>query len=657
MSMTEDQGTILDSMDQTEEIYKARYDAAKAIGDEQAMSDVLNELDSLEAKHKDAYQGKGSIADALGSGALLGLGDEIAGGLGAGIGMALPESWGGLPEGTSFSDAYSGIRDQARRQQKAFELRNPKTALAAELAGGLASGGAGFGRVAAAKGLKESAKQMAKIGAAEGGVAGFGTSEEQGIGLLADTVGGAGVGAGMGAGFAPLSAGAGKAYQWVTRPKRHENIVGSIAEHNGQDLGARMREMGPDATLADAGGTAGKVHAQGLVGSDETSKARGMAEDVFTKRAAGIQSRTDDAVKEATGIDVRYLSASQEIQDRMKSQASDLYEKAYSNPGFDPLDSELMSFINDLPAVRKQLGGVLEDAQNEGLNLPYIERIVNAGEDSYITKDLMPDMRSWDRIKRRLDAIVNSHARNAHESYIPVKRARDKVRNRLDKLNPAYAKAKSVYRDDAELRDSMDEGLRFLQAPTRKVAQDVSGMSKDQRNSYAVGMVEAIREKIYASTPGEMSNFKFLENPNIHAKLNAVIQDTPKVNKLVSKLSAERQFQDTRNAVTRGSETQLRQQAAKQYGKSAGAAPSSAGDLKQGVIKGIFAKFTDMSQAQMDEVAHILFTRGNVQEVESALKRFNVKSNRAKMAIAAINKAGLIGSAAAMHQSAGQDPL
>ncbi len=654
MMSHEEKAGLLDQFDELEVQYKQRYQYAKRIGDQEEMSKVLDEFDSVEDNYKAAYQDKGSVLENIGQGATLGLADEIGGALAATYGTLAPEAMGGLPAGTDWTDAYAGVRDIMRRNAEASAIRNPKTALAAEVAGGLATGGVGLARSAAAKGtgmLGQRMLQTSKIGAGEGAVAGFGTSEEDtALGLAQDTAIGAGLGGMMGASFAPAADVTSRLVGRVRRKPTHARMVQEAVQQSDiDDIGARMREMGPEATFADVAGTPGKTFAQGVVAIDKTPKARTMAESAFGARAAGVQARTRAALREATGVDTRYLDASDEVEDQLRSQADELYGIAYSDPNFDPFDQKLMEYINR-PGVRRELRGVVDDAANEGRSLPQLENIILQGDDVRVSKDMMPDMESWDAIKRRLDAGVRQAAQSSDKSYSSLKTLRNQVRGRLEELNPAYAKAKAIFRENAEVRDAMDEGLKFLQRPTRDIAREVRGMNEAQRNNYVVGMVEAVTEKIRASTPGEMANFKFLEAPNVREKLMIALQDAGKVNKLMNRISAERAFQETRNAVTRGSETAMRGQAGNVL-RSGISAPTSKTEAVERVISKVLDSVTRLPQREIDKISEILFTSGNVKQVEMALHRAGVRDQLVQKTLQVLSRAGMIASPAAVQQA------
>ena len=135
----------------------------------------------------------GTILNALGQGATFGFADELGAAGATLVGKMLPESMGGLPAGTPWQDAYTGIRDNIRQDTAAFAERNPGTAIAAEVAGGLATGGLGLAKVMpTGANLAKTAAAGAGIGATEGGLYGYGSSD--GENELGDIVNGAVIG-------------------------------------------------------------------------------------------------------------------------------------------------------------------------------------------------------------------------------------------------------------------------------------------------------------------------------------------------------------------------------------------------------------------------------------------------------------------------------
>lgn len=205
----------------------------------------------------------GTIVDALGQGALLGFSDEIAGGLGATIGAFDPNL-----EGTTFGERFRGIRDLARQNAKEFAERNPNTALAAEIAGGVATGGVGAARAGAFQAVKNAPTIVSRLapiaatGAVQGGLFGAGVSEAEDLqGVAIDAAKGAALG-GATAPIVPalasgIKAGTSRVAQVATDSPAFQNAVKVLKDKvgltrltTGQATGSRpLRQV--EGTLAD----------------------------------------------------------------------------------------------------------------------------------------------------------------------------------------------------------------------------------------------------------------------------------------------------------------------------------------------------------------------------------------------------------------------
>ncbi len=158
----------------------------------------------------------GSFLDPLAQGATLGFSDELAG-LGSASLNSVKGLFGGGNENT-FGENYRTARDEARGNLDAFRSRNPGTALASELAGGLLTGGLGAARTGALKGgqlLKPKLDRTAATGAGLGGVYGAGESDADLLdgdvgGMLRDSATSAGFGGAAGLALPALGHGIAK---------------------------------------------------------------------------------------------------------------------------------------------------------------------------------------------------------------------------------------------------------------------------------------------------------------------------------------------------------------------------------------------------------------------------------------------------------------
>ncbi len=232
------------------------------------------EAASPEAAYKMAESG--SIVDPLLQGATFGFSDEL-GGFGSQIGKY-------LATGEWDSDQYYKGRDEQRENLEAFAARNPKTALAAEIGGNLATAGlaGGVGKAVAGKALA-SAPMLAQTlgtaagaGAAEGALYGAGTAEED---ALAGAIEGGLTGAVLGAGTEGGAKLLGKTWKALGRPmgkSREAMALEAAARKQGVDLNLTAGQMADDSFLGNLVKGVEST-ADRIPGADKLLKARGEA--------------------------------------------------------------------------------------------------------------------------------------------------------------------------------------------------------------------------------------------------------------------------------------------------------------------------------------------------------------------------------------------
>jgi hypothetical protein len=188
----------------TEILKQALINAHKA-GDTAAAKQLATALKASQMTPNTAVQGEtpntlkrvGTIADPLAQGLTFGFADELTAGLNAGINTVANQFGAGT--GDDFMTAYTQMRDIGRERNEGYTKENPKTAMAAEIAGGLLTGGASAAKTGVLK-AGNKLKDIVKVGGTQGAVYGAGTSEADDLkGLLQDSAGGAVLGAGTAA--------------------------------------------------------------------------------------------------------------------------------------------------------------------------------------------------------------------------------------------------------------------------------------------------------------------------------------------------------------------------------------------------------------------------------------------------------------------------
>lgn len=273
---------------------------------------------------------QGTIFDPLAQGMSFGFSDELAGALGA----TMAYLSGNIPEGQNLQDAYRDIRDIARGQAEQFAARNPKSALAAEIVGGLGTGGAGLARGVgaaqrglAARGLAQRgipaaaapAATGAAVGAGEGALAGLGYTEgETPEAMIRDVAEGAATGAALGAA-------GGKILDVFTKRSDTKAQLAQILEQEPQAVEAAGRML----LKPDQMGTVEKFREKANRGFN---RLMGESEDATQKRASGSRVKKDVEALEAIrqGFDpgvIAPIQASNPATSRKLLQMTNMMEK------------------------------------------------------------------------------------------------------------------------------------------------------------------------------------------------------------------------------------------------------------------------------------------------------------------------------------------
>lgn len=195
------------------------------------------------------------------SGLSFGLDDELAGGLEAvgrvaglkGLGAPnLSDTELTTPSGfdkEAFVKAYEEARDKRRSAKDEAQAANPGTFLTGQVAGSLTIPGA-----SAVKGLSNAGRVAVSGG--QGALAGFGESEEQGLGLLRDTAIGGALGAGLQYGGEKLVQGAQKVFSkaddWGnTALKKFGKVAANVPEDVTERYMQRSKQINESLPLED----------------------------------------------------------------------------------------------------------------------------------------------------------------------------------------------------------------------------------------------------------------------------------------------------------------------------------------------------------------------------------------------------------------------
>lgn len=543
------------------------------------------------------YDWRGLIRQGL-QGLTFGTSDELGAGV-ATLPAAIASGNFNLPE------IYGDIHEALQYERNQFKEDNPYSALAAELAGGVATGGIGAGKLLAAKGIRSlrPMAQAATVGGIEGGAYGF-LSGDRGERLKT-----AGVGAAGGAIGAPIIKTAGAVASRLGAPaveKIKRSIVGTPATDAEQYLGNVLAREGVESigqisgnpsrtftTLADVSeGARGAL--EGVVSDIDNPRIRALAKRVLTERNRGQQSRLFDAIDEGLQASGRSF---REVVGTLKTIRGEVAGPLY--------DQARQKSIRMTPYMKAVLGnrGVPEvkAAMNEAIQRTAAKRAAG---------DRVSNIDVIDEMKRGLDddikALIRQGKNNRARDLVRVK---NKILADVDDQVPEYKLARDAFAGESQLIDAAEEGTKILKGDIDHLDDMLDAMSESEKQMFRVGAKKAVREKLMQAREGTNSVNRVASEMNLERMRRAFPSDEA-FSRFKSELKFEASIFDTER-VLHNSMTALRQAAQKNMERGGtGELVESLGSDTAGIIAGglkrIFSR--GMSPEAKEQLGTLLLT-------------------------------------------------
>ena len=443
---------------------------ADAAGDTEAANRFAELIKEGRASQPQEKEGMGHLqggANLVAQGATLGFADEGVAALAALVGKALPESMGGLPSSVSYSEAYEGIRNEIRGNVDQYREESPKAAMAAELVGGLATGGLGASKVAASKALTP-VTRSALAGAGGGAIAGAGYSEGETLGEVAQDAGaGALVGGALGGG---LGLAGNKLAERATNNKQLQKLLetnpdGRTAKYVLNQAGKRVKDKKAIEAI-DQGFDQGVVSVIKGASKEDKSLMRRMVNNYRQAKnnpAKAAEKRPMTVLGDSIAQRYRHVQ-------RVKKEAGSAIDSASKALKGKPFDARGVSdeFLSSLEDAGIRVG--MDDAGKVLLNFDGSEFQGLTKEQGIISRVLNrmssvkePDAFQAHQLKRYIDNNVTygvgqkTGAEARAESLIKGLRAN--LDSSLDSLSPAYDKANTLYAKSTSALQEVDSLL------------------------------------------------------------------------------------------------------------------------------------------------------------------------------------------------------
>jgi len=475
-----------------------------------------------------------------------------------GVGAAAVDKLTGRNPGVPFEALRQGYTDVLRGASDSFSDQYPMPSVGLQVAGSLPLAFASIPLKAGATALQRLAA-AAKFGAGAGAVSSAGASADLTDPSAAGAIGlGAAVGGALGPAMSIAGAGAGGAYRNVAsrfnKGSAQDYAMGRVANaflqdskpgaNTLDDARAKLRELGPEARIADLGGGEG----QNVLSRLDTmatlpGATKNDAAAAIRARQVSRPARLDEATNAATGANGRRLYGT--VEGLIKQRRTDS----------DPLYAQVRGMVvpadptvTDLVNTAKRLGLHREAAQTaEREGLPFT---LQAGATQYAMGDL-------DLIKRAVDDKIGAAMRAGKDDT--AKSWRLYKERLLDHLDPAtggaYAQARSAYAGPSAMKDAAEYGRTFLNGNIvpDQLRDDLGRLGESERDAFMVGVNEALRLKAGAQA-GQTELMGLWKNRNLQERLRAVFPDQQTYDAFAKRMAGEDRL-NRLTGVGRGSKT------------------------------------------------------------------------------------------------------
>lgn len=367
---------------------------------------------------------------------------------------------------------------------------------------------------------------------------------------------------------------------------------------------ARLGKLGPEAAVADSGGTSVRALLDTLAVLPGQTK--DATERLIHSRQASRADRMIGAADQALGAQGQ----------RLRSTVSRLIEEREQAAG--PLYAELRKItvpatpeLDEIVSAARELGATKLGREIAGAKMvPYSldQAAPSAGMNSTLMNSRPApqgySMSDLDFLKQSLDTIYTKRGINAATGEAnPLGNAiwglRQKLVQRLDAdTGGAYAKARSAFAGPSAIIDAANAGRKAMTQDGEAIRALTQGMGQSELDGFRVGAFEALRAKL-GREAGQTEIIKMWKEPATREKLEALFPDERAFRQFASRVAAEGRLKAL-ESVGRGSQT-----AARQYGAGDLDAPAirqfgaAAVDAKTGNFPG----FMDKAAAAWNQVA------------------------------------------------------
>lgn len=499
-----------------------------------------------------------------------------------GLGMGFGEEIEAGLRAPFSNEDYKTIRDRLRAQQAQFGRDYPVSQTLLDIGGGIVAPAGILGSAyKAGKGVLGLAKAGAVGGASTGAITGAGVAPE-----LSDVPASA---AGYGATGAVIGGAAPTAINLGGKLIR--NIIDATGFSNANKVATRKlqeyldkenltpdqvksmldeyRRLGvPDPVIADIGeNLRGAGYASYVVPSTQKTATAQFLEsrqqDLANSLVKGLEDKS--GVKSGGKFGFDYIN---DLATAQETAAKKAYPEAYTK------DVTAVPFRKyaDRDVFAKAYDEAVKRADVYGQKLPSLDQIRNA---QYISTQILHEIKKGldDVIEKNTDAVTGKMTGYGAD----VAKVKREFNDLIKYYNPEYAKANQHFADFAKLKSAYNDGMDYMKMETSEMVAKLKKMTPAEKESFRVGMISDIRNKIANFKGGDPSRLVF-KSDRQKSSLRYAFDSQGQYNDFARQVEAQNELLKTYKKVRGGSETQERSMLTEDVGM--------ARDLMQGNLVG-----------------------------------------------------------------------
>jgi len=487
------------------------------------------------------------------------------------IGSYLGKNIADMMGGKEFDGSYSNEVDYQQATMDLDAFMSPKKSIASRVIGGVVSGapakGAFINPMGAAPSAVSTMAGEVGVGATYGLVEGAGTGDSL-YDRAQNAVMGAVIGGTFGAVFPGLTKGAIGLFHSLkrmatngTKPEVRQQILNKLMKAMEADgitpdrIIARMKQIGPEATVLDAGG----ANVQGTARATQAQEgpAKQIIKNRLESRQGGQGERVADAISENLDTAGDYGSTIDSIITRRSAEAADNYT---------PLQTMVSDSTEDFAALAKRpsVKSAYEAAKNlakeEGVPFPdTLEEALKGGA----------DFKTWEYIKRGIDDVIYGARRNGEwfdpslkkmtnigkEQMSKVQQTRHELIDAMDNAFDGYNAARSAYAGETRLIEAGELGRRFARDDLDLTVKRLAEMGESEREVYREGVARALQDIMDNVQDGGNVVRRIFGKKALRKKLRPAFNSDKEYRAFVKTMLAEAEMSAAKASVLGGSQT------------------------------------------------------------------------------------------------------